>query len=333
MPAKPKVLILGGTEFVGRQLVESLLAMGGYDIYLFNRGKTNVGLFPGVSRIIGDRETDDIQQIGQHKWTYVVDFSSYFPHSLQKTLDYINRDVKQYIYVSTISVYALQEYDGSFAIQEDFQQKEYASEQLTEPSLKFYGEKKVACEDVLAAATWLPTVILRPGVIYGRYDPTHRLYSWIARIKNRRSIVLPDGGKHRISITYAEDMVNVIQQCLDGKVYSGTFNCVSGEPFTFRSLLEEIRQQLGAECSFVTAPRMALREAKASGKDFPFYWGMDITIDNTKLIDVFQPDFIPLRESIGRTIGHYAAEGWPVPKVGMSAEAEDALIAELNKKK
>ena len=76
---KEKILILGGTEFVGRLLVGALLQNPNYEIYLFNRGKTNPHLFPEVKKIIGDRETDDIKKIQTENWDYIIDFSSYFP--------------------------------------------------------------------------------------------------------------------------------------------------------------------------------------------------------------------------------------------------------------
>jgi len=140
---KNKILILGGTEFVGRQLVEDLSKDSSIELYLFNRGKTNADLFPKVQRIIGDRETKDIEQLRQHQWDYIIDFSSYFPQSLSNTLEVINQDVKKYIYISTISVYDFPQYDGQSKIEETFPRNAYTEEQLLAPdSKKYYGETK-----------------------------------------------------------------------------------------------------------------------------------------------------------------------------------------------
>ena len=81
---KKKILIIGGTAFVGRVLLEHLLQLGGYEITLFNRGKTNAGLFSGVSQIHGNRETDDIKLLANKNWDVVIDFCGYYPLSLQK---------------------------------------------------------------------------------------------------------------------------------------------------------------------------------------------------------------------------------------------------------
>ena len=81
---KPKILILGGTSFIGRNLVEQLIQQDQYQLTLFNRGQTNNHLFPNLNFIQGDRNTDDILQIGNQNWDYVIDVSCYFPDSLQQ---------------------------------------------------------------------------------------------------------------------------------------------------------------------------------------------------------------------------------------------------------
>ena len=77
-----KLLILGGTNFIGRYLTERLLESSNYKITLFNRGCTNSHLFPEVKRIFGDRHTKDIRLLGNEKWDVVIDISCYFPNSL-----------------------------------------------------------------------------------------------------------------------------------------------------------------------------------------------------------------------------------------------------------
>lgn len=321
----PKILILGGTEFVGRQLVEQLLEQGEYEVYLFNRGKTNPNIFPKANHIIGDRETDDVEKINQHRWDFVVDFSSYFPGSLQRTLDNINRDVKKYIYISTISVYSMTEYDGQTPLKEDCALKIYKPSQLTEPSLKFYGEKKVACEDIINQTEWLSAIVLRPSVIYGKFDPTNRLYYWIDRIRNRNNLILPQHGDYQISLTYALDLIETIMLGLKGSLKAGAYNCVADQPFHFRETLGLIRSTLKTDCTFVPADIDWLRSKGLSGKDFPLWYGASILVDNSKLRDAAEPSFSSPQNSILQTIEHYKHIGWPTPGVGISYEDEDKL--------
>ena len=326
MKSKRKVLILGGTEFVGRQIVEKLLRDKTNDIYLFNRGKTNIELFPEIKRIKGDRETNDIEKINQYKWDYIIDFSSYFPKSLKQTLQNINKDVKKYIYISTISVYSFKDYDFTHKIAEDFTKKNYVDEQLIEPSLQFYGEKKSACEDILNDTSWLNSIILRPSIIYGKYDPTDRLYYWIDRIKKRKKIILPENGKHLISLSYSSDLVEIILKCLDSELTTGTYNCVSDKPLKFREILEEIKKELQSNCEFKPIDSDKLKEEKLSAKEFPFWWGANITIDNSKLKSVLDFEFTSIENSIKPTIEYYANQGWKKPKLGISFEEEDKLL-------
>ena len=115
---KKKILIIGGTAFVGRVLLEHLLQLGGYEITLFNRGKTNAGLFSGVSQIHGNRETDDIKLLANKNWDVVIDFCGYYPLSLQKIVDTLRGRIGRYIFVSTGSVYDLEQI-GEQTITED----------------------------------------------------------------------------------------------------------------------------------------------------------------------------------------------------------------------
>ena len=114
-----KILIMGGTFFVGRALVERLLqSHETYDITLFNRGKTNPDLFPELSKIHGNRETDDIEQLRGKTFDVVIDVSSYYPLSLQKLTQLLKGNIGRYVYVSTASVYDL-EVIGEQVITED----------------------------------------------------------------------------------------------------------------------------------------------------------------------------------------------------------------------
>ena len=100
-----KVLILGGTQFIGRNLVERLLEMDNFDITLFNRQETQVDLFPEVKKIKGDRETNDINQIAKESWNFVIDLSCYYPNWLKNTLTCLSDNLEKYILISTCSVY------------------------------------------------------------------------------------------------------------------------------------------------------------------------------------------------------------------------------------
>ena len=162
---KKKILIIGGTAFVGRVLLEHLLQLGGYEITLFNRGKTNAGLFSGVAQIHGNRETDDIKLLANKNWDVVIDFCGYYPLSLQKIVDTLRGRIGRYIFVSTGSVYDLEQI-GEQTITEDSLLYTCSDAEKTDHSMETYGKRKVACEQVLLdAKADIDPIILRPGVI------------------------------------------------------------------------------------------------------------------------------------------------------------------------
>ena len=105
-----KILILGGTQFIGRNLVAQLLQEREYEITLFNRQQTQPNLFSGVKKIKGDRETEDIRQIAREHWDYVIDLSCYYPAALSSVLEQLQISPKRYIFISTCSVYSFPVY-------------------------------------------------------------------------------------------------------------------------------------------------------------------------------------------------------------------------------
>src|SRR4051812_7392017 len=107
-----KVLILGGTNFVGRNIVEQLSQNKSLNLCLFNRNKTNTDLFPKVRKITGDRETTDLEKIAGENWDVIVDVSAYYPNSLERLLKIIAGKTKKYIFISTVSVYDFEKFNG-----------------------------------------------------------------------------------------------------------------------------------------------------------------------------------------------------------------------------
>ncbi len=181
-----KILILGGTGFVGRILTENLLKQNIFPV-LFNRGKRSPGIFPELRHITGDRlNKDDIKQIAGESWDTVIDFSCMFPVNLDEITDMLLGNVGRYIFISTASVYPMD--DPKFwkePVKETANTLPCTPEEKIDPEiLPTYGQKKAECERILLAKEGLDPVIFRPGLIYGRYDYTDRFYYWLYRVYN-----------------------------------------------------------------------------------------------------------------------------------------------------
>ena len=202
-----KILVLGGTMFVGRALVEKLCLLPEYEITLFNRGKSNAGLFPDLKQLHGNRETDDILQVCNQHWDCVIDFSGYYPFTFEKLLNSLKARVGRYIFISTISVYDLSKFENR-AITEADEILNCTEEQKTSKLPDAYGEKKAEMERILHAQDWLDKIILRPSFIYGRFDWTERFYYWLYRAKFFDRLLMPPD--FLLSLTYADDLANRI---------------------------------------------------------------------------------------------------------------------------
>jgi len=324
-----KVLILGGTKFVGRQLVEDLLVDKSNEIYLFNRGETNPDIFPGVKKIIGDRETEDINQIKNHAWDFVVDFSSFYPKSLKKTILNINRDVKNYIYISSISAYSFANYDSSFSIKEDYELKTCSKEEALDTELKTYGKRKVACERILESFDWLNTTILRPSIIYGKYDWTDRFYYWLYKVKKGQVKILPDSGNHKLTLTYATDLVRVIEEFLKEKIPKGIYNVSTHEPFELKEIIKLMAKALGTSTqnNDKGIPQEWLLENKVKPQnDIPLWLGGSLMLSNEKLSNNSVFKFTPFEESIKNTVKYFNNLNWDKPTVGLTAKKEQKIL-------
>src|SRR4051812_35271876 len=97
------ILIIGGTQFVGRHLVEAALAAG-HHVTLFNRGKTGPGLYPEAEHLQGDRD-GNLDALKGRKWDVVFDPAGYLPRIVQQSAELLKDAVGRYVYVSSISVY------------------------------------------------------------------------------------------------------------------------------------------------------------------------------------------------------------------------------------
>ena len=191
-----KILIIGGTNFIGRNLIEKLSSNKNYDLSIFNRGITNPDLFPNLNRISGDRNSHDVTLIHQTHWDYIIDLSCYYPQSLKNIIDGLSPSLKKYIFISTCSVY--QEHKVHLGHENDLI-KTCNSDQFHDQSIASYGNRKAACERIMQASSFNFT-ILRPDLVYGKYDPTDRFYYWLYQIKKYDRIMVPNHGTSLFSL-------------------------------------------------------------------------------------------------------------------------------------
>lgn len=329
MKQKHKLLIIGGTNFIGRNLINALLKLNQFEITLFNRGITNPDLFPQINRIKGDRETDDILKIREEDWDYIIDLSCYFPASLGKTIEGLNANLKRYVFISTCSVY--EDKNTDILKKETAPIKSCTPEQALEPNMyKHYGEKKAACEQLLEQSN-LDYLILRPPLVYGPYDHTDRLYYWLYQVKMKKKILLPDNGERLFSIVFVQDLVNTIIQSLQIQQHSNIYTVSSTPQLSIQKIVSAASKILKKNPSYVNAPPKFLLDRKINQwTDMPLWINSDyFTYSNEKLLQDFDLELTDFQEGTKTTIEYYNERGWDEPIYGMKEETRLELINNL----
>ncbi|MEI6312837.1 MAG: NAD-dependent epimerase/dehydratase family protein [Bacteroidota bacterium] len=327
---KQQLLIIGGPHFIGRNLLESLENNADLDITLFNRGKTNADLFPQYKRIIGDRYSEDIQQIAGHDWDYIIDLACYTPASLEKIIPLVPASLKKYIFISTVSVYEPVE-QSSYT--EDAPLLSCSPEQAIDPNImSTYGQKKAACERLLIQSS-IPYVILRPGLIYGPYDSTDRFYYWMYQCQKRDSLLIPEAGDKVVSFTYVKDLAKAILSLIDEKKsFENIYNCITCS-LSIMDIVQLTNQSLHKECTLHHAPLSFLEKENIQyWSDLPLWLDQDSTWSDMKFKRDFKVVFTPLQQSIDETATHYAIIDWPPIKLsGLKEDAYTLLLEKLLK--
>src|SRR5262249_8107696 len=172
-----RILVLGGTSFVGRAIVDDALRHGAA-VTLFSRGKTGADLFPDVPRLIGDRETGDYHALRSGSWDAVVDVSGYVPRHVNDAMNALGDRVGRYLFISSHAVYDDAALGPGSAEDGPRRPAVRDTEELLQET---YGPLKVACEDDVTARYARRATIVRPGKVAGPHDPQDGLTYWVRR--------------------------------------------------------------------------------------------------------------------------------------------------------
>lgn len=215
-----EILILGGTVFLGRHIVEAAIERG-HKLTLFNRGKTNPDLFPEVEKLRGDRDGEIMPLIGR-SWDAVVDTCGYVPRIVQLSAEVLADDIDHYTFISSISVYA----DFSKEdIDESLPVSTLLDETVEEVTGETYGALKALCE--VAAENAMPGRVLniRAGLIVGPHDPTDRFTYWPWRVSQGGEVVAPAPPERGVQLIDARDLAEWILDMIQARntgVYNAT---------------------------------------------------------------------------------------------------------------
>ena len=323
-----KILILGGTNFIGRNLVDRLLGHNQYKITLFNRGLSNPDLFPAIRKISGNRNTLDVKSISKENWDYIIDLSCYYPDSLKNVINSIKNNVRRYIFISTCSVYNHElnktELRGENSLTLDCSEKE-----SVDTSNNTYGNRKTECERILQKSG-LRYTIFRPALVYGKYDNTDRLYYWLYQIKKNKEILIPNNGENLFSATYVDDLIQVILNSINDVSKSDIYNVTSYPKLSILNIIDISSRLLNKHPRLFYANSEFLKANKiAEWTNLPLWLNCDyFTYDNSKIIRDLNMKITDLKISLKETIDYYS-KTWKEPSYGISARLMHELIKKL----
>ncbi|MHC4219099.1 MAG: SDR family oxidoreductase [Planctomycetota bacterium] len=338
-PASRKLdlLILGGTGFIGPHIVELAVARG-HSITLFNRGRTNPGLFPGLEKLKGDRDPDKdegLKALEGRSWDGVIDTSGYFPRLVGASAKLLAGTTKQYVFISSISVYSDNsiidmDESGPIATIDDPTLEEFGDQ------FQHYGALKALCEQAAEKAMPGRVTNIRPGLIVGPGDNVPRFTYWPVRVERGGEVLSPGGPDDPVQFIDGRDLAEFVIKTLENST-TGIFNATGpNTPITMAELLYGCKAVIGGDARFtwVNADFLAERGVQP-WSDMPVwvpsregYEGFHrVNID--KAIEAGLRSR-PLAETVRETLDWYHA--WPPDEPfpwrgGISPEREQEVLA------
>ncbi|HEX7254805.1 MAG TPA: SDR family oxidoreductase [Gaiellaceae bacterium] len=249
-----KILVLGGTKFLGRAAVDAALERG-HEVTLFNRGETNPELFSEVEKLRGDRAVD-LSPLDGRRWDAVLDPSGYFPDVLRRSTEALRDSVGRYLFVSSISVYA----DLSEGPHEESPRGELGDMPADEMLEDYanYGPLKALSEDAVRDVFGDRATIVRPGLVVGPHDPTGRFTYWPHRLARGGEVVVPAPPDRTVQFVDVRDLGRWLVELLE-RDESGAFNATRSG-VAWGELIDSARAVTGSDAAPVWIPDDFLRQ-------------------------------------------------------------------------
>ena len=256
------VLVLGGTQFIGRHVVLELLR-GGHAVTILNRGVTPDDLPPEVERLRGDRDLgpQGVAAMRGRRFDACVDLSGYTAVHVRSSLDALQGQVGRYVFVSAVAAYRV---PGDGPVDESAPLVDAAPEHVTEVAGDMYGRLKVTCERIVGKALGERATILRPQIVVGPFDPTPRLTHWLRRAREPGTMLAPGDGSDHVQVVDVGDVARFAALVVERDL-AGTYN-LSGERPTWSRFIA-----LLAPPSPCWVPSTILDEAGLDSMDLALY--------------------------------------------------------------
>lgn len=323
------LLVIGGTRFLGRAIVDAALARG-HEVTMFNRGQSNPGLYPEVEKIQGNRD-GGLDVLAGRTWDAVVDTCGYVPRLVRDSARFLRDAVNHYTFISTISVYPelpqanMDETAPLGTIADE------TTEQITGES---YGPLKVLCEKAVTEEMNGRSLHVRAGLIVGPHDLSDRFTYWPCRIARGGQVLAPSQPESPTQFVDVRDIAEWTVKATEARL-TGPYN-VTGPDYTLTlgQLFDKCREISGSDATFtwVNDEFLVAHEVGAYTELPLWIPGQEAigfnTVNCQKAIGAgltFRPLLETVRDTLAWANGRSADYQW---RNGMKAERETALLQE-----
>jgi 2'-hydroxyisoflavone reductase len=264
-PRALRILVLGGTGFIGPHMVRQALDRG-HEVTLFNRGRTNTHLFPEVEKLVGNRN-GRLDALRGRSWDVVIDNSGYYPSHVRASAELLHGSVDHYVFTSTIDAYR----DFRMVGMDESYPLHPADPNRPEDPSRFYGPLKADCERIVLEIYGSSSTQVRPGWIAGPGDNNHLLTYWVIRIDRGGEVLAPGVPSDYMQVTDVRDLAEWYIHIAETKL-SGGYSAV-GPVLSWGDTLERIRAAIGSGARFtwVDADFLLARDQKP-WTDIPLWW-------------------------------------------------------------
>ncbi|WP_310755000.1 NAD-dependent epimerase/dehydratase family protein [Candidatus Palauibacter soopunensis] len=327
-----RILILGGTRFIGPHQVKYALDRG-HEVSIFTRGQTEPPFyqdyFERVEHLIGDR-TSDLSALEGREWDAVIDNSASYPSWVASTTELLRGQVDRYLFVSSISAYA------DFArvgIDEDYHVGQLSPDEAEDDG--GYGPRKARCEQYARDAFGENAINVRPGLIIGPGDNTDRWTYWPVRVDRGGEVLAPNTPADPVQNVDARDLSEWIVRLVETPGNGGTYNA-TGEIQQFGDMLEEIRGALASDATFTWVPTEFMAEQEVAPWMHMTNWtppeGETVGMNQVSVAAAVQAGltFRPLADTARDTVEWWNSlpeDRRAEPRAGLPADKEAEVLA------
>jgi 2'-hydroxyisoflavone reductase len=341
-----KILIIGGTKFLGRHLIDAALK-NNHEVTLFNRGKKySDEEIPKIEEIHGDRHKD-LEKLSGKTFDACVDTCGYLPQTVKMSAEFLKDKVNQYVFISSGSVYSdtrKANYDETTETAtlteeklKEFEKFDLKTDITAAVVGEYYGALKRLCEQAAEKAMPGRVLNVRSGMLVGAFDSTDRFTYWVMRVAGDGKILAPGKPENYVQLIDARDLSEWIIKMIEENE-TGIFN-ITGKSLdlTFGKMLGAIKTATGSDAEFVWVDEKFLTEnAVAPWSEMPFYLPeSDENLKNFLTMNVDRAlsknlNFRPLSETILDVYNWRKSQSFEM-RAGISAEREKELLEKLHK--